>query len=73
MDTIKQKLKSDITRRKKIQLLTIAPKSRSRREVAEKLDVSEYLVRKARALCHEKGILALPEPNKGENYPNRLF
>lgn len=51
MDTIKQKLKSDTTRREKIQLLTITPKSWSRREVAEKLDVSENLVGR-----REKGI-----------------
>lgn len=73
MDTTKQKLTSDITRREKIQLLTIAPKSWSRREVAEKLDVSEYLKRKARALCREKAFWHYLSQNKGENYPKRQF
>lgn len=73
MDAIKQKLRTNITRREKIQLLTIAPKSWSRRKVAEKLNVSEYLVRKARAVCNEKGILAMPEPKEGRKLPKETI
>lgn len=65
MDTTKQKLKSDTTRREKIQLLTM---SWSHREVAEKLDVSEYLVGR-----REKGILAIPELKQGRKLPEETI
>ena len=70
---MKDKLKTNLSRHQKIQILTIAPKSWSRRKVAEEFDVSEYLVRKARALTSEKGTLALPEPKQGRKIPQETI
>lgn len=73
VDAIKEKLKTNLTKREKIQILTITPKSWSRRKSAEKFNVSEYLVRKARTLANEKGILALTEPKHGRNLPQETI
>ena len=37
--------------------------------MAEFFNVSEYLVRTARSLKEEKGILAIPEPKRGKKLP----
>ena len=50
----------------KLQILTLVPDSWPRQKVAELLSVSEYLVRTARSLTVEKGILAIPEPKQGK-------
>ena len=47
-----------------IQLLTIAPRSWSIKRVATEFQVSEYIVRKARALCLTDGILTNPQAKK---------
>ena len=40
--------------------------------VAEYFNVSEYMVREARKLAREKGILALPEPKRGKCLSKKL-
>ena len=50
----------------KIQILTLAPDSWSRRYCAEHFNVSEYLVRTARELKKVKGILAKPGQKQGK-------
>ena len=50
----------------KIQILTIAPASWSRAEVAKFFNVSEYMVREARKLASDKGILEIPDPKRGK-------
>ena len=50
----------------KVQLLTLAPDSWSREYCSKYFDVSEYLVRKARDLKRDSGILATPLPKKGK-------
>ena len=62
---MKIKLKT-VTNPEKIQILTLAPNLWSRKFCAEYFDVSEYLVRTARELKKEKGILANPEPKQGK-------
>lgn len=66
VEMIKEKLETPVTRREKIQLLTLAPISWSRKKVAEEFSVAEYTVRKARELLKEEGIIALPDPRKGK-------
>ncbi|XP_066934504.1 uncharacterized protein [Clytia hemisphaerica] len=53
----------------KVQLLTLAPDSWSREYCSKYFDVSEYLVRKARDLKRDSGILATPLPKKGKTIP----
>ena len=62
---MKIKLKT-VTYPEKIQIVTLAPNSWSRKFCAEYFNVSEYLVRTARELKKEKGILAKPEPKQGK-------
>lgn len=66
VELIKTKLSITNARREKIQILTLAPPSWSKKKICEVFQVSEYSVRKARELLKSKGILALPEPRKGQ-------
>ena len=63
---LKQKLVHSFSYQEKLQILTLAPNSRPRRKVVEFFSVSEYLVRAARSLKEEKGILVIPEPKQGK-------
>lgn len=69
MDKIKQKIKH-ANNREKIQLLTLVPQTWSRQKVSSTFQVSEYLVRQARALVIEKGILSMPEQKRGKTLPH---
>ena len=50
----------------KIQILTLAPTDWSHKKV---MDVSVHIVHKARKLCLEKDILAVPEQKRGKSLP----
>ena len=67
VDLMKNKIKIS-NRRQKIQILTIAPASWSIEKTTCKTEfnVSAYMVRQARKLVKEKGILELPEQKKGK-------
>lgn len=62
---LKEKILS-VGRSQKIQILTLAPESWSKEKVMKEFNVSEYIVRQARKLKREKGILAIPDPKKGK-------
>lgn len=62
---IKEKIVS-VGRSKQIQILTLAPPSWSKEKIMAEFNVSEYLVRQARKLKKEKGILSIPDPRKGK-------
>lgn len=55
----------------KMQVLTMAP-DWLRAQVAKFFNVSEYMVRKARKLAKEKGIMALPDPQHGNFLPKEV-
>ena len=67
VDLMKNKIKIS-NRRQKIQILTIAPASLSIEKTTYKTEfnVSAYMLRQARKLANEKGILELAEPKKGK-------
>ena len=68
MFLFKEKLSDKATTSsQKLQILTMAPLDWSRQQVAKFFEVSEYLVREARKLAAEKGILALPDAKKGRS------
>ena len=62
---MKDKLKVS-NRQRKIQILTMAPRSWSIQKTKEEFQVSEYIVRQARKLASEKGILELPDQKRGK-------
>ena len=53
------------SQKEKIKLLTLAPESWSIQKVISKFNVTEYIVKKARALKKEHVILAEPKPKSG--------
>ena len=63
---LRQKIVNSSSYHEKLQILTLAPYSWPREKVAEFFSVSEYLVRTARSLKDEIGILAIPEPKQGK-------
>ena len=68
MFLMKEKLKEkSLSTSLKIQVLTMAPLDWQRQRVANFFQVSDYLVREARKLCEEKGILALPRPKRARS------
>jgi len=54
-----------VGRSQKVQILTLVPESSSQKKVATEFQVTEYMVKQARKLKREKGILAIPDPKKG--------
>ena len=69
LDVLVQLMKDKLNvsnRQRKIQILTIAPRSWSIQKTKEEFQVSEYLVRQARKLALEKGILELPDQKRGK-------
>ena len=58
----KEKIAALNTNRLKIQALSLILQGWPRRQAANFLGVSEYLVRTAKSLALEKGILSLPDP-----------
>lgn len=65
IELIKEKIASGISRREKIQLLTLAPISWTADKVQSTFNVSNYAVRLARSLLKNEGLLALPKPRNG--------
>ena len=55
-----------------VQILTITPEGWSIRRTCQEFEVSEHLVRKARKLQCEKGILAKPDAKKGHQIPQNV-
>jgi len=64
MDLLAEKVKTLSTKSSKMQILTLAPQNWTIQGTAQFFNVSEYLVRSARKLANQKGILALPDPKK---------
>ena len=70
MKLLADKTNSVETSRAKIQILTLSPPNWSIKATAQYFNVSEYLVRTARKLAAEKGILTFPDPKKGHGLSN---
>ena len=60
------------SKQEQVQILTITPESWSIRRTCQEFEVSEHLVRKARKLWCEKGILAKPDAKKGQQIPQNV-
>ena len=72
LEMMKDKLSSNIKTREQIQLMTIAPCSWSRKKISEYFNVSEYVVREARSLVEQHGILAIPDKKQGHSLPDEV-
>ena len=69
INQLKEKMQSCTRKSDKIQILTILPKSWTRSKVVEEFQVSEYMVRTAKKLVSEKGIMSTPNPRLGKLLP----
>ena len=61
MRQVKEKLDKCHTREERIQLLTLIPEHWSRERAVSFFNVTEYMVRTARNVKKEKGILGIPD------------
>ena len=66
---LKDKFETATKRSDKVLVLTVLPKSWTIRKVQEEFGASNYMVRKAKELVKEKGILSTPNPKPGHTLP----
>ena len=66
---LKDKFENATKRSDKVLVLTVLPKSWTIRKVQEEFGASNYMVRKAKELVKEKGILSTPNPKPGHALP----
>ena len=69
---LKEKFESTEKKSEQIQVLTVLPKSWTIPKVQEEFNTSNYMVRKAKALVKEQGILALPNPKAGKSISKEI-
>ena len=66
---LKDKFRATTDKSEKVMVLTVLPRSWTLRKVQEEFGASNYMVRKAKALVKEKGILSTPNPKPGHVLP----
>ncbi len=62
---LKDKFQSTTEKSEKVQILTVLPKSWTVRKVQSEFGASNYMVRRAKELVKQKGILSTPNPKPG--------
>ena len=70
---LKEKFSTTEDQSLKIKILTVLPKNWSVRKVQKEFEASNYMVRKAKLLVKEKGILASPNPRPGKSLSQDTF
>ena len=69
-EQIREKLTTGITTyEEKVQILTLTPESWTIQKIASYFGVSEYQVRQTRELKKSRGVLVMPDKNRGKNLP----
>ena len=63
---LKEKFEETSMKSEKVQILTVLPKSWSIRKVQDEFGASNYMVRRAKDLVKQKGILSMPNPKPGQ-------
>jgi len=72
IDQLREKFKLCMKTSEKVQILTMLPKSWSIRKIENEFEASNYLVRKAKRLVEEKGVLSTPNPNAGKGLSKKM-
>lgn len=72
IDQLKEKFKLCMKTSEKVQILTVLPKSWSIRKIENEFETSNYLVRKAKRLVEEKGVLSTPNPKAGKSLSKKI-
>ena len=66
---LKEKFQSTSNRSEQLQILTVLPKSWTRRRIQDEFGISDYMARKSKELVRKKGILSSPDPKPGHSLP----
>ena len=67
---LKEKFRETTKRSEQVQILTVLPKSWTRKRIQNEFGVSEYMARKCKQLVREKGVLSSPDPKPGHSLPS---
>lgn len=70
---LKEKISSSNTYSDKIKLLTLTPESWSIAKTVQEFGVSEHLVKRARKVKSEKGLLGEPEAKRGHGFSDEII
>jgi len=66
IDQLKEKFNSCCKMSEKVQVLTVLPKSWSQKRIEQEFRATNYMVRKAKKLVEDKGILSTPDQKAGK-------
>ena len=66
---LKEKFQVTTKRSEQVQILTVLPKSWTKKRIQAEFGVSDYMARKSKQLVREKGILSTPDPKPGPCLP----
>ena len=66
---LKEKFRVTTKRSEQVQILTVLPKSWTKKRIQAEFGVSDYMARKSKQLVREKGILSTPDPKPGPCLP----
>ena len=72
IDQLKEKFKSCSRSGEKVQVLTVLPKSWSAKRVQSEFQATNYMVRKAKKLVEDRGILSSPNQKAGRTLPSNV-
>lgn len=72
MQQLKEKYNSSTSRSERMRILTLLPRSWSIKKAANVFGVSKYLIRQAKKLVAEKGIMSSPNPKCGRTLPAHI-
>ena len=67
---LKEKFQTTTKRSEQLQILTVLPRSWTRKHIQSEFGVSDYMARKCKQLVLEKGILSSPDPKPGPSLPS---
>lgn len=70
---LKDKFCSSTSHSEKVQILTLLPKSWSIRKIEKEFEAPNFMVRKAKQLVKEKGILSSPNLKPGKSLPENVI
>ena len=64
---LKEKFSVTTNRSEQVQILTVLPKSWSRKKIQEEFHVTDYMARKSKEIVQDKGVLSTPNPKAGHS------
>ena len=67
---LKEKFQTTTKRSEQLQILTILPRSWTRKQIQSEFGVSDYMARKCKQLVREKGVFSSPNPKPGHSLPS---